>query len=298
MGMKYHTGGKSDGKSRAYRTYRKRREFLGKEKGEGGQKKSLGQNFLTSQSALAAIIAVEDIQAKEVVLEVGPGRGALTRELLESGARVVATEKDESLVLFLQKEFADAIKQKHLRLVSGDILKLSLKKLKLGGTPYKIVANIPYYITGKFLRNIFSEEKLPERVVLLLQKEVAERIARDKKESVLSLSIRCYGTPRYVKTVPAGSFSPPPSVDSAILLIENISRDFFSGFSEVFWFRLVKAGFAQKRKKLIRNLESVETRERLQETFRAIGISENSRAEDLSLAVWKKIAGELYSGGT
>ena len=259
----------------------------------GGAKKSLGQHFLTSPSALAAIVGAANIREGESVLEIGPGRGVLTRALLAQGARVTAVEKDESLVRLLEVQFESEVVSQRLRIISGDILKLSFQELSLQ-SHYLVVANIPYYITGKILRHLFSAAALPERVVLLLQREVAERAARDSKESVLSLSLKCYGSPVYVKTVPAGAFSPPPKVDSAILSIQSISRDFFTEFPESFWFSLIKTGFGQKRKKLLGNLGRLFSKKELAEAFHKLAIPENARAEDLSTAEWRRFAAALY----
>ncbi len=260
----------------------------------GGAKKSLGQHFLTSPSALAAIISAANIREGESVLEIGPGKGVLTRALLAQGARVTAVEKDHRLLPLLHEEFSKEIMGGQLTLVEADALQFIPESQELKALRYKVVANIPYYITGKILRHLFSAATLPERVVLLLQREVAERAARDSKESVLSLSLKCYGSPVYVKTVPAGAFSPPPKVDSAILSIQSISRDFFTEFPESFWFSLIKTGFGQKRKKLLGNLGRLFSKKELAEAFHKLAIPENARAEDLSTAEWRRLAAALY----
>lgn len=211
--------------------------------------KTFGQHFLKSEAILQAIIATADIQLIDCVLEVGPGKGVLTSALLQKAQCVVAVEKDRLLIPYLAERFVREIAQKKLVLVEGDILKLSPQEL---GIPkkYKVVANIPYYITGHFLRQFLSSKHQPTTMTLLVQKEVAERIvARDGKESVLSLSVKAYGTPKIIRTVPAGCFSPPPKVASAILHIGAISRNFFnSPKEERVFFELIKKAFNQKRK--------------------------------------------------
>ena len=151
---------------------------------------------------------------------------------------------------------------------------------------YKLVGNIPYYITGALFKKFLTAEHQPSTLVFLIQKEVGERIARSKKESILSLSIKAYGTPKYIKTVPAGAFAPAPKVDSAILAVENISRkNFADAAHEAKFFELVKKGFSQKRKLLKNNLgpgySSI-----LQNTR----IDGKARAEDVPLQMWLEIS--------
>lgn len=260
-------------------------------------KKSLGQNFLKSGKYLRLIVDVAQIDQNETVLEIGPGKGALTAKLLEKvkekDGKVIAVEKDDLLIPFLQDLFKKEISQKRLRLIHGDILDMAPEALDLPSS-YKLVANIPYYITGAILRMFLSSQNPPNTMVLMLQKEVARRIiARDGKESLLSLSVKAYGTPRYVDTVKAMYFSPKPNVDSAILLIENISKNFFHTFSEEKFFDVIKAGFAHKRKILARNLESAFQKEKIATTFSESGLDAKSRAEDITLEQWKVLAEKL-----
>lgn len=248
------------------------------------KKKSLGQNFLTSPHYLQLIADSATLAAGEQVLEVGPGMGALTQELLRRGARVVAVEKDSRLIAPLKEKFSAEIQSGALKLIESDVLEIEVTYVFEG--MFKVVANIPYYITGAFLKKIFSEKLQPVSLVLLVQKEVAERIAREKKESILSLSVKAYGAPAYIKTVPSGAFSPAPAVDSAILQITGVSRKNFSGREqEERFFEIVRAGFAQKRKLLRRNLEAV-LHEGAAAALERAGIPANARAEDVPLAKW------------
>ena len=261
-------------------------------------KKSLGQNFLTSQPALEEIVSTAEIQKGETVLEIGPGMGVLTEKLLSHGAKVVAVEKDARLIEILERKFAKERSDRKFILIEGDALKIDwgehLPK------KYKVIANIPYYITGLIFRKIFSQKNLSERVVLLVQKEVAERIVAKKKkpldsargkESILSLSVKVFGSPRVIRKVPRGSFSPSPTVDSAILLIENINRDFFKNVSEEKFFTAVKKGFSSKRKLLTRNLGfSKEVGDKL---FKSLGLNPSTRAEDLLPEEWGPLVQKL-----
>ncbi len=250
------------------------------------KKKSLGQHFLNSPAYLRAIVDAAGVQKGDLVLEIGPGEGALTKELLERGATVVAVEKDHRLIPMLQVTFDKQIYSKQLELIEADALELSAEKL-VGSREFKLVANIPYYITGALLKKFLSEEEVqPSALVFLVQKEVAERIAKSKKESILSLSVKVYGEVIYVKTVPRGAFSPAPEVDSAILLVKDVSKkNFKNEKEEQRFFTLVRAGFSQKRKKLKNNLAGVFGSETVVH-MQAAGIPEDARAEDVALVQW------------
>jgi 16S rRNA (adenine1518-N6/adenine1519-N6)-dimethyltransferase len=255
-------------------------------------KKSLGQNFLNSKGVARDIVHAAALSPEDTVLEIGPGKGFLTRELLESGASVVAVEKDDRMIPLLEERFAEAIGQNKLALIHGDIVELLESDQKffikiLGGQSYKLVANIPYYLTGYILRAFLEAKTKPSIMVLMVQKEVATRIvARDKKESILSIAVKAYGTPRLIKKVPARYFTPSPRVDSAILLIENISnRNFVNTPGEKNFFEILKTGFAHKRKVLAGNIKEL-LGNRTSEILGKVGIKENARAEDVSLEQW------------
>ncbi len=251
-------------------------------------KKSLGQNFLKSVPALNKIIEVGEIKNSDTILEIGPGKGALTAKLLENAGLVIAIEKDRDLLETLREKFAEEIKTKRFMLIEGDALEFepSENGLKSGG--YKVIANIPYNITGAILKKFLAGHTQPERMVLMVQKEVAERVvARDGKESILSISVRVYGDPKLVMKVPARYFSPAPKVDSAIISISGISRGTFQENNiseEVFW-EIVKTGFAHKRKMLSGNLKNIVSTEKITK----LGL-ENSRAENLKLEDWINLA--------
>jgi 16S rRNA (adenine1518-N6/adenine1519-N6)-dimethyltransferase len=246
-------------------------------------KKSLGQNFLKSISALNQIISAGELTENDIVLEIGPGKGALTEKILEKAKLTIAVEKDKDLFALLSEKFSGQIKNKKLILVEADILNFEIEKI-IGKEKYKIIANIPYNITGAILKKFLTEKKQPELMVLMVQNEVAQRIvARNKKESILSTSVKAYGEPKIITKVPARYFSPAPKVDSAVLLIKNISRKFFveNKISEQKFWEILHAGFAHKRKKLSNNLKIFLTKEK--------NFYSNNRAEELSLEDWVKI---------
>ena len=296
-------------------------------------KKSLGQNFLKSEKIAQEIVEAGEVCSDDIVLEVGPGKGILTEELLKKAKKVIAVEKDEQLAEFLKTKFCDSIKVSSLEVFDGDILKFDPKSYNLEPNNYKLIANIPYYITSHLLRIFLESDNQPSMMVLMVQKEVAERIAGIKggakqnfsrftlprsaagsdaspqeyflfsnslhsqennvaqnfalprpsanKESLLSISVKAYGQPKIIRKVPAGFFSPAPKVDSAVLKISNISKNFFQNISEKKFFETVKKGFSQKRKMLINNLKADK------EAFKACNIEEKARAEDVSLEQWK-----------
>ncbi|MEX0919267.1 MAG: 16S rRNA (adenine(1518)-N(6)/adenine(1519)-N(6))-dimethyltransferase RsmA [Parcubacteria group bacterium] len=257
-------------------------------------KKSLGQNFLKSERALRKIVEVGELESGEVVFEIGPGRGALTEKLLEKGVEVLAVEKDDELFEFLKEKFEKEISSGQLTLIHDDILNLKPPYFLLPTTSYKLVANIPYNITGAIFKKFLETKNQPEKMVLLVQKEVAERVvARDEKESILSLSVKAYGQPKYIETVKAGSFTPAPNVDSAILTINDISKGFFTSFSEEDFFKILKTSFQSKRKKLSSNLSNLFSKDKVRGVFEKIGLDDNIRAEDIKLADWQKISETL-----
>lgn len=248
-------------------------------------KKSLGQNFLTSIPARIAIINAGNLTPTDAVLEIGPGKGFLTKGLVESGARVVALEKDPDLLPLLRSEFSS---NKKFSLLLGDALSFSPKNNTVLKKGYKVVANIPYYITGAILEHYLSNELQPSHMVVLVQKEVAERVvARDGKESILSLSVKVYGDPKIVYRVNRGSFNPPPSVDSAVLSIEHISKKRFKNKNhEKNFFNVLKAGFSHKRKFLLSNLKEKLPQVDWSRVFNERKINVKIRAEDVCLEDW------------
>lgn len=262
-------------------------------------KKSMGQNFLKSQEALRTMCSAGDVNDQDIILEIGPGKGALTEKLLEKAKCVIAIEKDNELFEFLELKFSNEIKNEKLILINGDILDLDPKNYNLKKGEYKIIANIPYNITGSIFKKFLSCDNQPERMILLVQKEVADRIvARDGKESILSLSVKVYGTPRYVMKVHKRFFSPSPKVDSAIIAITNISKDNFNkNMKEERFFHIIKTAFSHKRKILRKNLEGLPFFEvglqKIDRVFKDLNIDLKSRAEDIQIEKWIEIYNKL-----
>lgn len=260
-------------------------------------KKSLGQNFLTSIPARIQIVTAGAILPTDTILEVGPGKGFLTKALLETGAHIVALEKDRDLLPLLSETFSSEIASDRLTLIEGDILDFNPDTCNLTPGSYKLIANIPYYITGAILSKFLSHTCQPSLMVVLVQKEVAERVcARDGKESLLSLSVKAYGTPKLVYKVNKGSFNPIPTVDSAVLQIKDISKQNFKNqYHEAMFFKLIHAGFAHKRKFALSNIKAVFPESDMPTLFQQVGLSEKVRAEDVTLSSWLLISLSLVT---
>jgi 16S rRNA (adenine1518-N6/adenine1519-N6)-dimethyltransferase len=250
-----------------------------------GPNKSLGQHWLHDRSVLEHIADCADVQLTDTVLEIGPGLGTLTAELLRRAQGVIAVEFDVNLARKLPGQFPG----KNLTVRHEDILHYDLSQLPAG---YKVVANVPYYITSKIVQKLMTAENKPSVAVLLVQKEVAERIAAKPGDmSILAISAQVFAEASLGDVVPAELFTPPPKVDSQVVILKTRKNPLVTKENEKAFFRVVKAGFSAKRKKLRSSLSGgltiskVEAEERL----RTAGISPDSRAEDLSIDNWLKL---------
>ena len=243
------------------------------------KRRRLGQYFLNNKKILEEMARAAELSKKDIVLEVGPGTGSLTEILAARAGKVIATEKDRDLIPVLREKFKD---YKNMEIIQGDILAKAVKPPSGGLTAksYKIVANIPYYITSRFLRLFLSETKFrPKLMVLMVQKEVAERIcARPPQMNLLALSVQAYAKPEIIRYVSKNFFSPPPKVDSAIIKI-TLRRP--TSKSERI-LALAKLAFKQKRKML---RSSIGKKIKLPKNY------QNARPENLSLKDWSEILG-------
>jgi 16S rRNA (adenine1518-N6/adenine1519-N6)-dimethyltransferase len=253
--------------------------------------KGLGQNFLADPGALRKVIAAAEVTASDAVLEVGPGLGSLTRLLAAEAARVAAVELDAGMIGAL----GDLLKGvENVELIHADILEVDLASLFPSGE-YLVVANIPYYITSALLRHLLEAPNPPTRLVLTVQREVAERIcARQGDLSLLALSVQVYGEPRIAGRIPAGAFYPPPKVDSAVVRIDLYPRPLIAKEQLNDFFRLIKAGFGQKRKTLRNSLSAGlgQPKEAVEELLAKAGIDSRRRAQTLSMEEWGKLVRE------
>jgi 16S rRNA (adenine1518-N6/adenine1519-N6)-dimethyltransferase len=246
-------------------------------------KKSLGQNFLSDDNILAAMAACADLNPDDKVLEIGPGLGSLTHHLANLAAQVVAIELDDRFIPILQAQFEGI---DNVIVIHGDILKMDPSAYL--GSNYKVVANVPYYITGAILRHLLSSAFKPTQMTLTVQKEVAARLtALPGKMSILSVTAQYYGQISNVLTIKAGSFWPRPEVDSAVINLILRRQLPLQPHEESAIFHVVKVGFSQKRKQLHKNLRAiVDSRTDVQKALRMADIDGTRRAETLSIDEW------------
>lgn len=282
-------------------------------------KKSLGQHFLRCNWVVQTLVKTAEVGPQDTVLEIGPGTGVLTRELARRAKKVIAVEKDEGLI----KELKKSLKNwgiNNVAMVSGDILKKltpnrvwvnNPTQTRLGTDEgYKVVANIPYYLTSRLLRLLLEKEPRPEAIVLTIQKEVAERIcAKPPQMNLLALSVQAYGKPEIIKKVPASCFYPKPGVDSAIIKISDISDRFFTGFPEARlpaggppsqreidqkeFFKIIRLAFSQKRKTLTHTLGKPFGRKTVEDALKKLKLNPRTRPEVLALEQWLALISQL-----
>ena len=264
-------------------------------------RKSLGQHFLKDRSVPPRIAIAAAIEPDDVVVEVGPGLGVLTEELARrldpERGRLVAVELDDDLLPVLRQRFAG---MPHVSFVHADVLDVPPQELSQG-RPYKLVANLPYYITSAILRHFLETEHKPRSLTVMVQKEVADRmVAKPPEMSLLAVSVQFYGRPKIMFKVPPGAFNPPPKVDSAVVRIDvyGVGESPIQVSSEAAFFRLAQAGFGQRRKQLANTLTSGLglPKSDVIETLQKASIEPTRRAETLTLGEWarlERVVGDL-----
>ena len=247
--------------------------------------KSLGQHWLKDRDILAGIADDAELNEDDFVLEIGPGLGTLTSEIFRRAGRVLAVEFDAELARKLPGQFPG----KQLEVVNEDILQFDLSKLPAG---YKVVANVPYYITSKIIEKLMTAENKPSTVVILVQKEVAERVAAGPGDmSILAVSAQVYAKARLGIEAPKEYFTPPPKVDSQVVVLETRDEPLVRAADERLFFRVVKAGFSAKRKKLRSSISAglALDKQATDELLQAANVNPDDRAEDLSIDDWLRV---------
>lgn len=268
-------------------------------------KKSLGQNFLIDQNILAKIVGAAGLDKTKGALEIGPGIGALTEKLAREAGRVTAVEIDQRLLPILEEVLAP---YSHVHVIHGDVLKLDLKALFAsefeGCSSVSVVANLPYYVTTPILMNLLEAGLPLENIVVMIQKEVAERMAAapgGKDYGSLSIAVQYYSVPELVCTVPHSVFIPQPNVESAVIRLKVRETPPVDVEDESFFFEVVQASFAQRRKTIANNLKSRffpgEGRERLESLLAEAGIEPSRRAETLSLQEFAGLSNTFFKAG-
>jgi 16S rRNA (adenine1518-N6/adenine1519-N6)-dimethyltransferase len=254
--------------------------------------KGLGQNFLLDDVILDRIVKAAEITPEDIVLEVGPGLGSLTRHLAKVAKRVIAVELDKNLLPAMSEILAPF---DNVEIIQADIMQLPLDTvIKKSG--YLVVANVPYYITSALIRHLLEAKLKPARLILTIQKEVAQRICADEGNlSLLALSVQVYGMPELISTIQAGAFYPAPKIDSAVLRIKLHEQPLIPTAELGTFFRLIKAGFSQKRKTL-RNTLSAGLHWQKDETEKylsAANIDPQRRAQTLSIEEWGRLVDQV-----
>lgn len=252
-------------------------------------KKGLGQNFLVDPAHRARIVAAADLSPDDIVLEVGPGPGVLTELLAQQAGKVVAVELDDRLIPFLQARFAD---QPRVAIVHADILETNPGEL-VAGQPYKVVANLPYYITSAVIRHLLESAPAPDVLVLTVQREVAERmVAQPPDMSLLALGTQFYSTGKIVARIPAGAFYPVPKVESAVVRLDRRSEPIAADVTADQFFEVARAGFSQPRKQLRNSLAAGMglAPAEVEAWLARVGIDPKRRAETLTLREWAEAA--------
>ncbi|HPF31035.1 MAG TPA: 16S rRNA (adenine(1518)-N(6)/adenine(1519)-N(6))-dimethyltransferase RsmA [Candidatus Saccharibacteria bacterium] len=252
-------------------------------------KKSLGQHWLRDRTVLAKIADSANLESNDTVVEIGPGLGTLTSELLKRASKVIAIELDSDLARKLPGQFPG----KNLEVIQTDFLDYDLSKLPSG---YKVVGNVPYYITGKIIQKLLSTANKPSQIVLLVQKEVAERIiAKHGDMSLLSVSVQINAEATLGDIVQAHFFTPIPKVDSQVVILKVLKKSLISDIDEAKFFQVVKAGFSSKRKKLRSSLAGGLgiSKSESENLLKTSGIDPNSRAEKLTITDWLNLTNTI-----
>lgn len=260
-----------------------------KEKGIWANK-GLSQNFLVDRIALDKIVEAAEIKPEEQIVEIGPGVGTLTQELINKPNHVTSIELDPKLAALLTNNYSTS---ENFKLIGADVLRTNIEEI-VGSNKYKVVANIPYAITSKIIKLFLTQKNKPESLVMLVQKEVAQRIcAKPGDMSTLAISVQLYGEPEIVDIVKAECFFPAPKVDSAILRIKiQESNIKINGEEEKAFFRSVNIGFSSRRKKLLNNLSSGYHLDRkiVSDIMEKVGINEGARAQELTILQWLELS--------
>ncbi len=254
-------------------------------------KKKFGQNFLTHQNeVLEKIMEVSNVSEENTVIEIGPGEGALTELLLKEGKKLFCFEIDTDLEKILDKKFSSNPK---FNLKMGDVLEADLKEILKDEKNVKVVANIPYYITSPIINKLIENRDRISEIYIMVQKEVAERICSKagKERSVLTLAVEYFGEAEYLFTIPKEFFTPVPKVDSAFMSIKLYNGKYENQIDENVFFKYVKAAFSNKRKNILNNLSTLGySKDEVREIVKELGISDNERAENITIEKYIELA--------
>lgn len=264
-------------------------------------KKSLGQHFLKDKAVVQAALQMSQVQAADTVVEIGPGRGILTKALLDQGAEVVAIELDPRMVQYLEATLANP----RLTVIQEDVLKVDWRQLLAGKPQVKVVANLPYYITSPIVQSLLASRELFQNIVLMVQKEVAERIAAEpggRTYGILSVAVQVYAEVELGTIVPPAAFDPPPEVHSQLIKLTPRKKISLATSEEVF-FRIVRAAFSQRRKTILNSLlaanllacqTKADQKEKIAQLLETVDIDPAQRPETISIEAYAALAEAVF----
>ena len=269
---------------------REETNFLLKKYGLKANKK-LGQNFLINEEIIKEIVQKADIQENDVIIEIGPGLGSLTKELLEKAQKVIAIELDSNMVKILKERFS---LYNNFELIEADVLKVNLKELIKNYESVKVVANLPYYITTPIVMKLLEDRLKLKSITVMVQKEVGERFSakpNGKEYGAITVSINYYAEPKIIIDVPKENFDPIPEVDSCVIKLDIRDVPKVKINDEKIFFNLIKAAFSQRRKTISNSLTCIgKTKEEIKDTLEKLNINSNLRAENLSIEDFAEIS--------
>lgn len=257
--------------------------------------KSYGQNYLVDPLPIEAMVAAGELKKTDTVVEIGPGFGILTLALVPEVKKVISFEIEKKLSKYWQEQIEEN-EIKNLEIIWGDVLKQFPEIESAQLSNYKVIANLPYQITSPIIRMFLEAKHPPQMMVFMVQKEVAERIcAKPGDMSLLAVSVQYYADAEIVLNVPRILFWPAPEVDSAVICIKTLKHKSIKAVSDEDFFKLVRAGFAQKRKLLMKNLLPYYSKEKIKQAFVELGLKPTVRAQELSITDWHRLSTYLYS---
>ena len=256
--------------------------------------KKLGQNFLINESIIYDIVKKANVTKEDVVIEIGPGLGSLTKELINNAKKVIAIELDPNMIDILKSRFGIF---DNFEVIYGDVLKIDLEELIKGYDSVKVVANLPYYITTPIIMKLLADKLKIKSITVMVQKEVGERICathKDKEYGAITVSVQYYSEPQIIIDVPKENFLPAPEVDSCVIRLDMREKPLVSLKDEKLFFRLVKGAFTQRRKTINNSLTcSGKSKEEIIVALNKLGIDSKLRAENLSIQQYADIANTL-----
>ena len=256
--------------------------------------KKLGQNFLINESIIYDIVKKANVTKEDVVIEIGPGLGSLTKELINNAKKVIAIELDPNMIDILKSRFGIF---DNFEVIYGDVLKIDLEELIKGYDSVKVVANLPYYITTPIIMKLLEDKLKIKSITVMVQKEVGERICathKDKEYGAITVSVQYYSEPQIIIDVPKENFLPAPEVDSCVIRLDMREKPPVSLKDEKLFFRLVKGAFTQRRKTINNSLTCLgKSKEEIMATLNKLGIDSKLRAENLSIQQYADIANTL-----